>query len=66
MIDKIIDECLKNKELNKCKSDVEFYEECRNKFTKLKNKGLDFSKCHCFGDLCKVSNDYFLKGLMIN
>ena len=66
MIDKIIDECLKNKELTKCESDVEFYEECRSKFTKQKNKGIDFSKCNCFGDLCKVSHDYFLKELLSN
>ncbi len=66
MIDKIIDDCLKNKELNKCESDVEFYEKCRIRFTKLKNKGLDFSKCNCFRDLCKVSNEEFLKELLGN
>ena len=41
--------------------DAKFYEDCRNKFIKTAEKGVDFSECKTFSDLCNVQKNEFLK-----
>lgn len=64
IIDKIIDKCLRNKNLNRQKEDVDFYERCRNEHKEYEKQGADYSQCKNFSDLAKVTNEFFLKKII--